>query len=75
MPSCFTAPVAPLAHLDGAPWELPNSAAYLGVSKKTIERAIVDTRLRCIRIGRRVLVPDVEGRRVAAEGLGPKLKK
>ena len=47
-------------HEPGRPWELPSLAAFLNVSKKTLERAIKAEKLKAIRINRRVLVPDSE---------------
>ena len=56
-------------HELGQPWELLSLAAFLRVSKKTLERAIKAEKLKAIRINRRVLVPDSEARRVAEAGL------
>ncbi len=53
----------------GRPWELLELAQHLHVSKKTLERAIKAGKLKSIRIGRRVLVPDSEARRLAESGL------
>jgi excisionase family DNA binding protein len=53
----------------GKPWPLAEAAAFLGVSEKTITRAIADERLRAAKFGRRVLIPDSEVRRVAESGI------
>jgi excisionase family DNA binding protein len=52
----------------GSPWPIPAAAAYLSVSERHLWRLIDASRVRTIRLGRRVLVPDSEVRRVAAEG-------
>ena len=44
-------------------------AAFIGICRKTVERYIRLNQLNVIRIGRRVLVPDHEVRRVAEHGL------
>jgi len=62
-------PPVPPGHEPGRPWELPDLAEFLNVSKKTLERAIKAEKLKAIRINRRVLVPDGEARRVAECGL------
>ena len=56
-------------HEPGRPWELLSLATFLNVSKKTLERAIKAEKLKAIRINRRVLIPDIEARRVAEAGL------
>jgi excisionase family DNA binding protein len=53
----------------GSPWPVPAAATYLSVSVRHLWRLIDAGRVRAIRIGRRVLVPDSEVRRVAAEGI------
>ena len=60
---------AAVGHEPGRPWELPTLAAFLNVSKKTLERAVKAGKLKAIRINRRVLVSDSEARRVAEAGL------
>ncbi len=53
----------------GQPWELSELATFLNVSKKTLERAIKVKKLKAIRINRRVLIPDLEARRIAEAGM------
>ncbi len=57
------------AHLDGAPWRVQDAAEYLRVSSKHLRKLVAGGKVRSIRLGRRVLIPDVELRRVAAEGV------
>jgi excisionase family DNA binding protein len=59
---------APAARSAGAPWPVRTAAHFLAVSERHVWRLIVAGRVRAIRIGRRVLIPDAEVRRVAAEG-------
>jgi len=67
----MSAPKKPpaVSHESGQPWELPQLATFLNVSKKTLERAIKAKKLKAIRINRRVLIPDLEARRVAEAGM------
>lgn len=53
----------------GKPWALDDLAEYLGLSRKTLERAAREGRLKTIRFGARVMVPDAEAKRVSEEGL------
>ena len=52
----------------GKPWELAEVSEFFNVCLATAQRAGRSGRLRTIRVGRRVLVPDDEVRRAAAEG-------
>lgn len=52
----------------GKPWELPEVAEFFHICLATAQRAGRSGRLRTIKVGRRVLVPDDEVRRAAAEG-------
>ena len=54
----------------GAPWPILDAAAHLGISDRHLRRLIDEQRIRVIRLGRRVMVPDAEMRRVADEGTG-----
>lgn len=62
-------------HVDGrpagAPWPVPDAAAYLGVSARHLWRKIAEGEIRSIRFGRRVLIPADELTRLAAEGCEP----
>jgi len=70
MPAVLNFEAKPLTgHEPGRPWELLSLATFLNVSKKTLERAIKAEKLEAIRINRRVLIPDIEARRVAEAGL------
>jgi excisionase family DNA binding protein len=68
MPATITKPVPKTDHVPGAPWEVDAAADYLSVSAKHVRRLIADGRIRAIRVGVRVLVPDTELQRVANEG-------
>lgn len=52
-----------------AAWSLDEVAAALGVHRSLLERAARDGRIRVIRVGRLVRIPDVERRRIEAEGI------
>ncbi len=69
MPKPASAVTVPHVHLEGAPWVLVDAAAFLGVSTAHLRRLVSAGKVRSIRLGRRVQVPDVELRRVAAEGV------
>ncbi|MBA4192363.1 MAG: DNA-binding protein [Planctomycetaceae bacterium] len=55
-------------HPVGSPWSLIDAATYLGVSRRHLHRLIDAGRVRVTRIGRRVLVPDSEVRKLAGNG-------
>jgi excisionase family DNA binding protein len=60
------------SHAPGEPWTLAEAARYLKVSQRTLSRLNQAGRLRLIRVGTRrgrVLVPDAEVQRIAAEGV------
>jgi excisionase family DNA binding protein len=49
----------------GKPWSVADAAEFLGISSRTLWR-LIDTRdVKVTRLGRRVLVPDSEVRRMA----------
>ena len=52
----------------GAPWPVPDAAAFLSVSPRHVQRLIDAGKVRSVRLGRRRLVPDDEVRRLAREG-------
>ena len=56
------------AHEPGAPWTIPDAANYCAVSDRHLRRLIDEQKVRAIRLGRRVLIPDAELRRLASEG-------
>ena len=59
----------PVPHQSGAPWQFAEAAAYLRVSRRTLERLADAGELRTVRIGqRRRLIPDVEVQRLAVQG-------
>jgi excisionase family DNA binding protein len=59
--------VAGLQRPVGKPWAVAEAAEFLGVSARTLWR-LIDTRdVKVARLGRRVLVPDCEVRRLAGE--------
>ncbi|QEL20538.1 hypothetical protein [Limnoglobus roseus] len=53
----------------GEPWSMKEATKYLKCCVRTISNAENTGRIRLIRIGTRVLVPDTELQRVAREGL------
>jgi len=54
---------------DGKPWQVGEASLFLHVSAAHLRRLVAGGKVRSIRLGRRVLIPDVELRRVAAEGV------
>jgi excisionase family DNA binding protein len=52
----------------GKPWAVPEAAEFLGVSSRTLWRLIESHSIQVARLGRRVLLPDAEVRRLAGEG-------
>src|SRR4051812_43751561 len=52
----------------GKPWSVTESATFLGISTRSLWRLIDGGDVRVARIGRRVLLPDAEVRRLAGEG-------
>jgi len=52
----------------GAPWPIPDAAAFLTVSPRHLFRLIDAGRVKSILLGRRRLIADAEVRRLAAEG-------
>ncbi len=56
-------------HPAGAPWQFPDAARHLSVSRRTLERLADAGKLRTVRVGqRRRLIPDAEMQRLASEG-------
>jgi excisionase family DNA binding protein len=47
-------------------WPLHETAAFLGVSKRTIRREVAAGRIRCVRIGRRLLFDPTDVSRFVA---------
>jgi excisionase family DNA binding protein len=60
---------APTTHTPGAPWEVLELARHLRVSERHVRRMVADGRIRSIRLGRRVLIPDDEVQRLVREGV------
>lgn len=67
-PSVTATKPVPDSHPPGAPWWVADAARYLGVSERHVRRLADDGRVKTIRIGRRLLLPDSEVARLAAEG-------
>lgn len=61
-------PTPPADHPPGAPWPLDAAAVYLQVSRRHLTRLTDLGRIRTVRLGRRVFIPDDEVQRVAREG-------
>ncbi len=53
----------------GQPWSLNDAAAFFGICRKSVERMIRDQKVKAIRFGTRVMLPDSEVKRVAEQGL------
>jgi excisionase family DNA binding protein len=53
---------------EGAPWPIEEAASFLSVSSRHLWRLIDASRVKAIRIGRRVLIPAHEMERLAREG-------
>ena len=53
--------------LAGKPWGVAEAAEFLGISTRTLWRLIDARDVKVTRLGRRVLVPDSEVRRMAGE--------
>jgi len=51
----------------GKPWGVAEAADFLGISTRTLWRLIDARDVKVTRLGRRVLVPDTEVRRLAGE--------
>lgn len=62
------APPAPLRP-HGKPWPIPEASEFLCVAVRTMHRWIKASRIRVIRLGGRVFIPDSEVRRIAEYGL------
>jgi excisionase family DNA binding protein len=64
----MTSPIQPGGHRpDGKPWGVSEAADFLGISTRTLWRLIDANDVKVTRLGRRVLVPDSEVRRLAGE--------
>jgi excisionase family DNA binding protein len=62
-PSVYLGPQRPA----GKPWAVAEAAGFLGISARTLWRLIDARNVKVARVGRRVLVPDSEVRRLAGE--------
>jgi len=60
---------APADRPAGAPWLVTEAAAFLRISPRHLWRLIDAGDVRSIRIGRRVLIADIEVRRLATGGV------
>ncbi|QEL14036.1 helix-turn-helix domain-containing protein [Limnoglobus roseus] len=59
----------PTDRLPGQPWPIADAAKFFALSIRSLTRAAEAGKLRVVRIGRLVYVPDAEVRRVANDGL------
>jgi len=59
--------VVSAGRLPGKPWSVAHAADFLGISARTLWRLIDARDVKVTRLGRRVLVPDSEVRRLAGE--------
>lgn len=57
-----------VVHPPGKPWTIPEAAQHLTISDRHLWRQIDACRVRAIRIGRRVVIPDDEMVRLMREG-------
>ncbi|HKA06082.1 MAG TPA: helix-turn-helix domain-containing protein [Gemmataceae bacterium] len=59
--------VVSAGRLPGKPWKVAHAADFLGISARTLWRLIDAREVKVARLGRRVLIPDSEVRRLAGE--------
>ena len=52
----------------GQPWSLDAAAAFLGISRRHLERLVAADRVKLIPLGHRKFVADAELKRLASEG-------
>ena len=52
---------------DGRPFDIIEAAQFLRVHPNTIRRRITDGTIRHVRIGKRIIIPNSEVRRLAGE--------
>jgi excisionase family DNA binding protein len=52
----------------GAPWSIPEAAAYLTISPRHLLRLLDANRVKSVRLGRRRLIPAAEVERLAQKG-------
>jgi excisionase family DNA binding protein len=67
-PAANSNPAPSPAHAAGAPWSIQDAATYLTISMRHLHRLLDAGRVRSVRIGRRVLIPDAEIKRLAEHG-------
>jgi excisionase family DNA binding protein len=67
MPTATMIPTATVRP-PGAPWSMSEAATYLQVSVRHLQRMADAGHAKSIRIGKRVLIPDTEVRRLAENG-------
>ncbi|QEL17727.1 helix-turn-helix domain-containing protein [Limnoglobus roseus] len=53
----------------GKPWSLADAAAFLGLHVRTVRRAVDAGKVRAIRFGKRVMIPDEIVKKLASQGL------
>ena len=63
-----SAPPSPSPRMSGSPWSVPDAAAFLRVSVRSLERMLAARKAKSIRLGGRRLIPDAEVRRLSTEG-------
>jgi hypothetical protein len=54
----------------GKPWSIREFAGFLGCSERHVGTCAADGRIRIIRVGARVFIPDDEAQRIFREGTG-----
>ncbi len=64
-PADMAATSGPAAKARGL-WTLSEAAAFLGVSQRTLRREVAAKRIRCVRIGRRLLFDPADVSRFVA---------
>ncbi|OWK41280.1 helix-turn-helix domain-containing protein [Fimbriiglobus ruber] len=63
-----TLTTAPPGRTPGAPWPIPDAAAFLSISERHMHRLIDAKKVKAVRLGRRRLIPDAEVQRLASNG-------
>jgi hypothetical protein len=68
-PVALPAPPAQTERRDGAPWPIAEAAAFFNRSVRSLTRDAAEGKLKLIKLGRLVYVPDAEMRRIANDGM------
>lgn len=56
-------------HPLGHPWPIDEAANALSITSRFLRSLLAEESIQSIRLGRRILIPDIEMRRVMAEGV------